>query len=442
MKFYATSLLVFCSLLLLASPSSPKNIILFIGDGMSTPQRMIAEEFALKSGHGPLVMNHLPFHATTRTCSANSLVTDSAAAGTAIACGEKTNNGRIGMDIAGTRTLTSVAYAAQKTGRKVGIVTSVTINHATPAAFYAHRPSRSQYYEIGLDLIASKFDFFGGGGFSGNKKEADKDLYTLAEKAGYKVIRPGKDMTSLKPADGKALVCGASGALPYTIDENKMIPTLKDYTAKAIEMLENPNGFFLMVEGGSIDWGGHSNDAATNLREVLALDDAIRTALDFQKKDPDTLIVITGDHETGGMTMGFAGTGYALYTERLANQKTSVANFRSILKKAMKENPDFNFDNALELLNRYFGFKTRSKEEKDPMVLTAKERKMLETAFRKNNLPNTARIVMSGKAGVGWTSGSHTALPVLTTSKGPQAEIFTGFIDNTDISNKLKSIMK
>ena len=140
-----------------------KYVFLFIGDGMSTPQRMIADEFSRKAGHGNLALNTLHFHATTRTCSANSLVTDSAASATAIACGAKTNNGMVGVDPEGNR-LQSVAEVARDHGKKIGIITSVTLNHATPSGFYGHRRSRSEGYALGLDLIASKFDFFGGGG--------------------------------------------------------------------------------------------------------------------------------------------------------------------------------------------------------------------------------------------------------------------------------------
>ncbi|MCI6288832.1 MAG: alkaline phosphatase [Lentisphaeria bacterium] len=440
-RFVSVLVILFAALSLCAQ--SPKYVFLFIGDGMSTPQRMIADEFARQQGHGQLTLNTLKYHATTRTCSANSLVTDSAAAATAIACGEKTNNGRIGMDSAGTRRLESVAEAAQKTGRKIGIITSVTINHATPAGFYAHRKSRSQYYAIGLDLIASGFDYFGGGGVANaDDKKAPEykgaSIYKLAEQAGYKVVCTKKDLLALKPGCGKVLARGSDGNLPYAIDADGSTATLAEFTAKGIELLDNPKGFFMMIEGGAIDWCGHANEAAGNLGEVLALDEAVRVAVKFAEKHPkETLIVVTGDHETGGMTMGFAGTGYALYMERLANQKCSVGKFKQKLAAVQKANPAFSFEDAKKMLTADFGFQFSGK---GPMVLSAKEIAQLEKAFKNNNLGNEARIVMNAKAGIGWTSGSHTALPVLTTSSGVGAEIFTGFLDNTDIAKKLKSL--
>ena len=428
------------------APSAPKYIFLFIGDGMSTPQRMIADEFARKTGHEQLSINTMPYCATTRSCSANSLVTDSAAAATAIACGVKTNNGRIGMAPDGTTRLESCAEVAHKMGYKVGIVTSVTINHATPAGFYAHRANRGQLYQIGLDLVASNFEYFGGGGMANafDKKddpEYQGNIYELAEKAGYRVSHDKAGFESIPAGTPKVLAVIGESSLPFSIDGQEKAPTLADFTRKGIELLDNPKGFFMMVEGGAIDSAGHSNDAAANLHEVLAFDDAVRVALAFQADHPaDTLILTTGDHETGGMTMGFAGTGYALYMERLANQKCSISKFSSILKHAQKDKPDFSFEDAKPLLTEYFGFLFEGDVKENPMVVTEKELQGLKEGFDDNTLPAAARVLISHKSGIAWTTGSHTALPVLTTSAGPCAELFTGFIENTDISNTLKML--
>jgi len=168
--------------------ATPKYVFLFIGDGMSTPQRMVAEEFARKTGHGDLAMNHLPYQANTRTKSASSIITDSAAAATAIACGVKTDNGKLGVDPS-TNRLVSVAEVAKKRGMKVGIVTTVTIVHATPAGFYAHVPARGMYYRIALDLVSSGFDYFAGAGVYDKFDDRRDPLYRgnvfeLAKKAG------------------------------------------------------------------------------------------------------------------------------------------------------------------------------------------------------------------------------------------------------------------
>jgi len=445
---------------------NPKYVFLFIGDGMSTPQRMIADEFSRKIGKGQLAINTLPYHATTRTCSANSLVTDSAAAATAIACGERTNNGRIGMNADGSKKLVSLAEIARDKGKKIGIVTSVTINHATPAGFYGHRKSRSEMYAIGLDLIASKFDYFGGGGVAKHNDKTSPlykgDIYDLAARAGYKVVGTREELLALKPGCGKVLAYGVKASiLPMAIDrKDQSVATLAEFTAKGIELLQDgPKGFFMMVEGGAIDYCGHANDAAGNLREVLAFDDAVKVALKFAEKHPDeTLIVVTGDHETGGLTMGFASTGYALYIERLAKQTMTANSFIAAVREMKKNNPELTFADTRELLCKAFGFVFERKtpeilkhekdpkkypmKDRDPMILTAAETVRLEKAFAVNakSFGLEAKKILAAKAGVGWTSGAHTALPVLTTSKGVKAEIFTGFINNYDIAIKMKSL--
>lgn len=423
---------------------APKYIFLFIGDGMASPQRMVADEFARHAGHDRLVINKMPYHGTTRTSSTSSLVTDSAASGTAIACGEKTYNGAIGVANDRKRELESIAVVAKKNGRKIGIVTTVVINHATPAAFYANRASRNLYYEIGLDMIKSDFDYFAGAGVAqaDNKKSGEYkgNINDLAAQAGYKVIRRGNEFKALKPGSGKILV---NANIPYAIDTNAKDPfTLDKLTAKGIELLDNPKGFFMMVEGGKIDYAGHANDAATNLREVLAFDDAVKVAMDFAKKHPgETLIIVTGDHETGGMTMGFAATGYAMYMERLAYQKCSVGAFHAELKKAQQAKKNFSFEDAKVLLTKYFGFRFDGKD-RNPMQINARELNQLSIGFKTGKLANAARIVMASKAGIGWSTGAHTALPVLTTAAGKYAERFSGFYENTEISNRLKAMFK
>ena len=465
-KLLSWAFAVFAVGVVCAAEPNPKYVILFIGDGMSTPQRMTANEFSVKSGRGDLAMNALPWQATTRTCSANSLVTDSAAAATAIACGEKTLNGAVGLDAQGRR-LTSVAEVAQKAGKAVGIVTTVTINHATPAGFYGHRKGRGEGYGLGLDLLASGFAYFAGGGLS-KHDDTDApgyrgDIYALAKDAGYTLIRNDRAaFDALNPGVGKVWYVACDGPMPYSIDAGAWqgVPTLADLTAKGLELLApNPAGFFMMVEGGKVDWAGHANDAATNLRDVLALDDAVKVALDFQKTHPETLVVVTGDHETGGMTMGFAATGYAFYMDRLVNQKCST----DALVRHIRQTRPADFAALEPFLAANFGFDfTTADTKRNPMAITADERKEFETAFahdlklaragKKENeaydaqkishLPTAVKAIFSHKCGIGWTSGAHTALPVLTTAQGPGAERFVGFIDNTDLAKRLKDLVK
>ncbi len=433
--------------------ATPKNIILFIGDGMSVPQRMVADEFSRKAGMGPLAMNALPYQASTRTCSANSIVTDSAAAATAIACGVKANNGAIGVTPDGKH-VESCAEVAKKAGQKVGICTTVTLTHATPAGFYGHRKSRGETYGLAIDLANSDFDFFAGGGLDVSKKASAKhpeyaaceEAYAYAEKKGYRLVSTKSDFLTLQPGCGKILTrFMTKGPLSFAINRTDDLdqPSVAEITKKAIEVLDNPNGFFLMVEGGRIDWAGHANDAATNLRDVLALDEAVKVALAFQEKSPETLIIVTGDHETGGLSMGFAGTGYALYMERLAHQTMSIDLFDNRVNEFLKKNPKATFNDVKPLISEAFGFvfpEAEKKAKEFVMTLTAAEEKELTDAFPKK-LSQACRIVMSHKAGLGWSTGAHTAMPVMTSAKGPGAERFAGFIENTDISKIITSFL-
>ena len=434
----------------------PKYVFLFIGDGMSTPQRMVAEEFARQTGHGELAMNALPYQANTRTKSANAIITDSAAAGTAIACGEKTNNEMVGVRPDGSR-LESVAEVAKRTGRKVGIVTTVTVVHATPACFYAHNANRGASYQIGLDLIASGFDYFTAGGVY-DKADAKDDpkyrgnLFDLAREAGYAVIRDDKaKWAALGPGSRSWSVFGDFG-MQFAIDADGTQPTPAEMVAKGIEVLDNPKGFFIMCEGGRVDYACHANDAATNLREVLALDEAVKVACGFQKTHPETLIVVTGDHETGGMSMGFAGIGGRFCVEKLGTQRMSTERFSETVKTLIRESRcEITFDEMRSRIRDLFGLDD----------LTAAEEKQLKAAFRKDvefvrkNLADTTahdvarryvfaqavKNVLNARAGIGWSSGAHTALPTLTTAGGPGAEILVGMTENSELGIRLKGLL-
>ena len=449
---------------------APKYVFLFIGDGMSTPQRMVAEEFARANGRKSLLMNSLPYQANTRTRSANAIITDSSAAATAIACGVKTNNGMLGVDPQ-TNRLESVAEVAKKTGKKVGIMTTVTIVHATPGGFYAHRRNRGLSYQIALDLIASGFDYFCGGGVYDkfdDRKDAEYrgNVFDLARQAGYEVnIDDRQAWASLRPGGKSWSVFGANG-MQFSIDADGSQPTLAEIVTKGIEVLDGPKGFFLMCEGGKVDYAGHANDAATDLREVLALDDAVGVALRFFERHPDeTLVVTTGDHETGGLSMGFAGCGGHFKVELLAHQTISVEKFSGEIKKLIKDRKgDVSFDEVKPILTEKFGFVFGKPdgEKKPPLLMSAADEKLLREAFEKDvdnvrkNLKDTtahdmqrryvfaqaAKNVMGAHAGIGWSSGSHTALPTLTTAKGVGAEILVGMRENTEIGLRLKELLR
>lgn len=462
-------LIVMMSMAVAAEAAAPKYVFLFIGDGMSTPQRMVAEEFSRLTGRAELAMNALPYQANTRTRSASAIITDSSAAATAIACGEKTRNSMVGVRPDGSR-LESVAEFAKKKGLKVGIMTTVTIVHATPACFYAHNKSRGCSYQIALDLVASGFDYFAGGGvydaFDDKKDPKYRgNVFDLARSAGYAVnLDDRAAWSALKPGSKSWSVFGSHG-MQFSIDADGTQPTLAELVKKGVEVLDNPKGFFLMCEGGKVDYAGHANDAATDLREVLALDDAVKVALKFQDLHPDeTLVIVTGDHETGGLSMGFAGIGGNFRVELLDKQKISTEKFSGEIKQLIKDRKgEVSFDELKPTLSEKFGFVFEKAEAnaKDPMRLTDADVKALRKAFdadvanvrsklqdttahdvkRRYVFAQAVKNVLNAHAGVGWSSGSHTALPTLTTAKGVGAEILLGMKENTDIGVRLKKLL-
>ena len=478
-----------------------KYVFLFIGDGMSLPQRMMAEEFSRSTTGKGLTINAMPVQGYSKTSSASNFITDSAASGTAIACGEKTNNGRIGMDTEGKKNLESVAEVAKKNGRAVGILTSITINHATPASFYAHNVSRDNYYDIGLDLVKSGFEYFGGGGLQGNRN-GDNDIYKLAEKEGYTVAYKDEvPKVDLKKAD-KLFVRGHNGQLPYAIDKPADEWGLAEYTQQCIDFLMLKNKpFFVMIEGGNIDHHGHSNDAGASLRETMEMDRAVSVIMDFAKKHPnDTLLVVTGDHETGGLTLGFANTQYESSIYLLGNQKCSSDEFKNKVNQladkilgprrmgppagsnndnqnnqANTEEKTIKFDDIKPLITENFGLifdnqgapnenngavqanlrsADRNARRKLNLVLTKSEQDRIEEAFNRqfpngkragfgggDAVANTVVAIFDNKSSVGWTSGAHTALPVDTSSYGVNSNIFGGMYENSDIAKRLKAII-
>lgn len=215
-----------------------------------------------------------------------------------------------------------------------------------------------------------------------------------------------------------------------------------------------------MCEGGKIDWAGHANDAAANVRDVIALDKAVKVALDFAEKHPkETLVIVTGDHETGGMSLGFAGAGGKFNVKLLANQKCSTERFSSIIKKMLREDPDAEFEKAMPLITEYYGLEFTN-DRSNPMRLRTAERNLLKEAFDKDRelakkkvsdttkydssrryaFATAVKNVFAAHAGIGWSSGSHTALPTLTTAHGAKADIIVGMQENTDIGIRLKRL--
>ena len=458
-------LLSFLLLVLSGYAQQAKYVFYFIGDGMGVNQVQGTElyrgELEGKIGITPIWFTQFPYATTATTFSATNGVTDSAAAGTALATGNKTQNGTIGMKQDLQTEVSSVAVWAKNKGSRVGVTTSVSVDHATPAAFYAHDPSRGSYYKIGTDLYKAGFDFYAGSDFidpnnKDNKDGNSENLYTMAEKNGYTIARGYKDyLKKCKKADKMILFQSEKAsekdrtAIPYAIDRTKDDLTLADITRSAINFLSKDlsKGFFLMVEGGKIDWACHSNDAATAFHEVADMDEAVKVAYEFYSQHPDeTLIVVTADHETGGFVLGTGA--YKLNLQVLKNQKVSESGFTRILNELRKKyNNNVSWEKVQQALKENFGFwdKVKLNEKQEERLLAkyndtfkGKEAKLGKSEYAQDEpLAAEAKRIIDEIALVGWTSGGHSAGYVPVFAIGAGADLFQGRIDNTEIPIKI-----
>lgn len=458
-------LLSFLLFVSLGFAQQAKYVFYFIGDGMGVNQVQGTElyrgELEGKIGITPIWFTQFPYATTATTFSATNGVTDSAAAGTALASGNKTKNGTIGMKQDQQTDVNSVAVWAKNKGCRVGVTTSVSVDHATPAAFYAHDPSRGSYYKIGTDLYKAGFDFYAGSDFLDPTNKEDKsgtseNLYSLAEKNGYTIARGYKDyLKKCKKADKMILFQTEKAseadrtAIPYAIDHTKNDLTLADITRSAINFLSKDlsKGFFLMVEGGKIDWACHSNDAATVFHEVVDMDEAVKVAYEFYSQHPDeTLIVVTADHETGGFVLGTGA--YKLNLQVLKNQKVSENGFTRILNELRKKyNNNVSWEKVQQALKENFGFwdkvqLSKAQEERLQAKYTetfkGQEAKLEKSEYAQDEpLAAEAKRIIDEIALVGWTSGGHSAGYVPVFAIGAGAEQFQRRIDNTEIPVKI-----
>ena len=419
----------------------PKYVFFFIGDGMGFNAVALTQATRAASkgdiGFAPLNFSSFPVAGYATTNAGTRLVTCSAAAGTALATGHKTSINTIGMTADHSAPLKSVAVGAKEMGYRTGVITSVSIDHATPASFYAHVPDRGMAYEIGKWAAKAGLDLYGGGGFvdTTGKDGVERDLYEILADSGYVVARGDF------PLKGeKAIITQAEGknpsSLPYAIDRQEDDLSLAQITRRSIEFLyggdEGAAGFFLMVEGGQIDWAGHGNDGATIVREVEDMAEAMEAALEFYNAHPDeTLIVVTADHETGGASIGNASNGYDTDLGMLRMQKISKGKLNEELSAAQ------NWDEAQRILSEKIGFNAHG----DIMKTLGSGLEMIYRNDRKE-LGNEAARILNRKAGVGWTTGAHTAAFVPVYAIGAGAQEFAGSQDNTDIPRKIFRLME
>ena len=467
---------------------TPKYVFVFIGDGMSYPQIQSAAYYTGKDAAGivdvvkksenpsdspemkALSFYQFPVAGSASTYDATSFAPDSASTATSIFTGYKTHSSSINVDITKKIKYRTIAEQLRDQKKyKIGVISTVNLNHATPAATYAHQASRKSNYPIGQELVSSNFEYFAGGALM-DPQDKNKDktsIYDLATNAGYKVCFDQKSAAALKNGD-KALVIAEtladSDSMSYDNDRKEGEWALRDYVRKGIEVLDNKTGFFMMVEGGKVDWACHANDARSSIADTLALSEAVEEAISFYNKHPkETLILVTADHETGGLTIGYAGTDYNLFFRTLDNQKISYAKFDSDYVSAYKKNGT-SFETVMKDVEKLFGLKMPGADGSNKnggLVLTDYELSRIKTAYEKtikndNNrsqmeydiygtyepLTITITHILNAKSGLGWTSNSHTGLPVPVFALGAGQEEFKGFYDNTEIYKKLAKLTK
>ena len=401
-KSLKSLLLMAVTVLVMASCTSgekkAKYVFYFIGDGMGFSHISLTEGYLAtkegKIGNSPLCFTQFPVMGMATSYSANRYITCSSAAGTALATGTKTNNGMLGT-APDSSNLTSIAYKIHNAGFPVGVTTSVTIDHATPGSFYANSTARSDYYSIAEQLATSNFEFFGGGGFYGaqDPREKEKSLYDVAGEAGY-VFAYGTDEYNEKKVGAEKMILFQKGDkknndLPYVAERVEGDLELPQVVEAAVDFLNNEKGFFLMVEGGKIDWAAHSNELQGTILELLDFDQSIQVAYKFYQQHPDeTLIVVTADHETGGVTLG-RGKGY-VYDLSVVDKVAPAV------------------DSGSDVSNYMSGI------SKDSLSIVAK---------------------------IGWTTTSHTGGAVPVFAIGAQSGQFAGRQDNTDIPKKICKAM-
>jgi len=399
------------------TPGKIKYVFLFIGDGMGINQVFLTEKYNDITQTEPLIFmnNNWTFGLLSTECADSNKITDSGAGGTAIACGQRTSYGIIG-EYQG-KPLESIAeYLHNKKNFKIGLITNVPINHATPACFYGHEPTRSNYDNLINDMITSKFEFYAGGGFQLGNRDTAKNIYKdfnavvkkLSEnkfqfvfnrrqevELGYApkfpviIIDTASRNRQLKI---KNIYSDEQNALPFVLDFPQYTKQLAKYTELGQDLLMNDTGFFMMIEGGKIDWACHQNDALTAICEVNAFNQAIKVAYEFYQKHPDnTLIVITADHETGGMAQA------ATYYE---NNKTKSIGYSLFVKKLLQQKNSQIFFNA--------------------------------DSIRK----------IQQEAQIGWTTVEHSSAPVGVWAIGKGSESFAGIMKNSELKEKILRLIE
>ena len=432
----------------------PKNIIILFADGVASTQwefgryssltlrqqSFATTDIVLKQGTLGLASTH-PHGA---------FVTDSAAAGSAMSTGFKVVNGAVSITPDGKPARTAME-AAKASGRRIGLVTTATVYDATPAAFSVHAKSRSEYQSIVDQYLALEPDVVLGGGaeyflpatMPGGKRKDGKDVIAAFRSKGWQVVR---NTAELKAASGARLLgLFADDDMDFEIDRDAAKePTTAEMAAAALKALSqaSPNGFVLLVENENTDTAGHANDAAALMRALWAFDDAVKVALEFQRASPDTLILITGDHETGGFSPTYAlkdltslsSSNRFTVGEAQLKMLARITMSFNMVKEKLGDKPAGAALDAL-LAQHFPGF---------TLDADLRELVLANRPLERNTgyVPqNTLARMIARQAGFYWGTSGHTPEPVVIGALGPGAHLFRGYQDNTDFGKSLHRLI-
>ncbi len=419
-----------------------QNVIVLVMDGVSSSTTTLSRWYK----GGPLAMDEI-LTGGVRTYSAESAITDSAPAGTAMATGNKTNDKFVGVlpetisspgldsSLADQphKPVANVLEGAKLSGKATGIISTSEIQHATPAAFSSHASHRGEYDNIAEQQIYQDIDVVLGGGkdslttgMAKNSRKDGENLVEVAEDRGYDIVESREEL--LNSRSSKLWGAFAPAALAYDMDRettNPNEPTLAEMTKKGISALsKDKDGFFLMVEGSKPDWAAHANDPIGMISDTLAFDAAVKEALDFAKKDKNTMVIALSDHGNSGISIGNQNTSADYPSIPVSEYIDPLKEAELTLEGAMKQlKPDQS--NKLEVAALY-GIKNPTAEE-------------TQAINDSKNLAKTLVELLAERANIGFTSGGHTGEDLFMYSYGPGKPI--GFVENTDIAHITASAM-
>jgi len=416
-----------------ANAAPARNIILMIGDGMGPSHIRAAQLYSLQVLKRELRMMEIMREGRTAYVvndTADAIVTESAAAATQIACGVKVPARAVGMGSDGKTPCRTILEFAREGGMATGVVTTSGLTDATPAAFSAHVENRDDEIAIATQQVGSGIDVLFGGRrrfflppTAGGVRKDGRDLLREARTSGYEVVQAAAELK--RAAGAKVLGLFNTGNMGFEIDRaGSGEPSLAEMTTTALRALsQNPRGFFAMIEGGRIDHAAHANDAAAAIREVVAFDEAVGVALEFVRRNADTLVIVTADHETGGMALIGDGSGRGIDFAAMAKTRASI---ETLLRELAVDPAPARVRTAAR--------------EQLGLELDARDAGQLAEEIRRSDnsrgyIPTPPSLVrlLRRHLGVGWATQGHSASPVFAFGMGPGSERIVGYRHNTEL---------